>query len=144
MGLYRIERLNVQLRDEIAKLILHGDIKDYRVSEHLTINRVEVTQDLSYAKVYVSTFLSDEQLEKGVEGLNSAAGFIQSQIAAKMRIRKFPRMTFVVDSAMKDGFKMVNKLNELEEETKAWNIRKCWMKTRKKQKNKCRIQVLTK
>ena len=120
MGLYRIERLNVQLRDEIAKLILHGDIKDYRVSEHLTINRVEVTQDLSYAKVYVSTFLSDEQLEKGVEGLSSAAGFIQSQIAAKMRIRKFPRMTFVVDSAMKDGFKMVNKLNELEEETKAW------------------------
>ncbi len=120
MGLYRIERLNVQLRDEISKLLLHGDIKDPRVSNFLSINRVEVTQDLSYAKVFVSTFLSDAQLEKGVEGLNSAAGFIQTQIASKMRIRQFPRLTFVVDSAMKDGFKMVKKLNELEEETKAW------------------------
>ena len=78
MGQYRMQRLDSQLRDEISLLLLRGEIKDPRVSNFLSINRVDVSSDLSYAKVYVSTFLSDAQLEKGVDGLNNAAGFIQS------------------------------------------------------------------
>lgn len=119
MGQYRIQRLNDQLRDEISQLLLRGDIKDPRVNTFLCINRVEVTKDLSYAKVYVSTFLTDNQLYKGVDGLNAAAGFIQGQIAKKLTIRQFPKLTFIVDSGMKEGFKMVQKLNELEKESKA-------------------------
>ncbi len=115
MGRYRIERLNGQLRDEISRLILHGDIKDPRVSTFLSINRVEITADLSYAKAYVSSFLPDARLEQGVVGLNSAAGFIQSSIAKRLRIYRFPKITFVVDSGMKAGFRMVRKLTELEQ-----------------------------
>ena len=118
MGQYRLQRLNDQLRDEISKLILHGDVKDPRVSTFLSINRVEVTSDLSYAKVFVSSFLPDNQLRKGVNGLNAAAGFIQREIAKKLRIRQFPKLQFVVDSGMKEGFAMVQKLNELEREEK--------------------------
>lgn len=114
MGQYRLQRLNDQLRDEISQLILHGDVKDPRVNTFLSINRVEVTKDLAYAKVFVSTFLTDNQLEKGVDGLNAAAGFIQREIAKKLRIRQFPKLQFVVDYGMKEGFKMVQKLNELE------------------------------
>lgn len=119
MGQYRIQRLNDQLRDEISKLILRGDVKDPRVSTFLSINRVEVTTDLGYAKVYVSSFLPDNQVGKGVDGLNAAAGFIQREIAKKLRIRQFPKLQFVVDSGMKEGFAMVQKLNELEKESKA-------------------------
>lgn len=117
MGQYRIQRLNDQLRDEISKLILRGDVKDPRVSTFLSINRVEVTTDLGYAKVYVSSFLPDNQVGKGVDGLNAAAGFIQREIAKKLRIRQFPKLQFVVDSGMKEGFQMVQKLNELEKES---------------------------
>ncbi|MBO7582360.1 MAG: 30S ribosome-binding factor RbfA [Treponema sp.] len=116
MGQYRIQRLDDQLRDEIASLIMRGDVKDPRVNSFLSINRVEVTKDLSYAKVYVSSFLPDGDLKNGVSGLNAAAGFIQREIAKKLRIRQFPKLTFVVDSGMKEGFKMVQKLNELEKE----------------------------
>lgn len=132
MGQYRMERLNVQLRDEISQLILRGEIRDPRVTGRksgaaartelapfLSVNRVEVSQDLSYAKVFVSSFASDAMLDKGVDGLNNAAGFIQTSIAKKLRIRKFPKLTFVVDSGMKDGFRMVQKLNALEQESKA-------------------------
>ena len=52
MGQYRMQKLNGQLRDEISKLLLRGDIKDPRVSTFLSINRVEITTDLGYAKVY--------------------------------------------------------------------------------------------
>ena len=118
MGQYRIQRLNDQLRDEISQLILRGEVKDPRVSNFLSINRVEVTNDLSYAKVYVSSFLPDNQIKKGVDGLNAAAGFIQREIAKKLRIRQFPKLQFLVDAGMKAGFDMVQKLNELEKEEK--------------------------
>lgn len=118
MGQYRIQRLNDQLRDEISNLILKGEVKDPRVSNFLSINRVEVTTDLGYAKVYVSSFLPDNQVEKGVNGLNAAAGFIQREIAQKLRIRQFPKLQFLVDSGMKEGFTMVQKLNQLEKESK--------------------------
>jgi len=121
MGQYRMQRLDSQLRDEISSLLLRGEIKDPRVSNFLRINRVDVSSDLSYAKVYVSTFLSDAQLEKGVDGLNNAAGFIQSSIAKKLRIRKFPKFTFVIDKGMKEGFHMVQRLTELEKESEAAN-----------------------
>ena len=116
MGQYRIQRLDDQLRDEIASLIMRRDVKDPRVNSFLSINRVEVTKDLSYAKVYVSSFLPDGDLKNGVSGLNAAAGFIQREIAKKLRIRQFPKLTFVLDAGMKEGFKMVQKLNELEKE----------------------------
>lgn len=121
MGQYRMQRLDAQLREEISSLLLRGEIKDPRVSNFLSINRVTVSSDLSYAKVYVSTFLSDAQLEKGVDGLNNAAGFIQSSIAKKLRIRKFPKFTFVVDKGIKEGFHMVQRLTELEKESEAVN-----------------------
>ncbi|MBP3367141.1 MAG: 30S ribosome-binding factor RbfA [Treponema sp.] len=117
MGQYRMSRLGNQLREEIASLIMRHEVKDPRVNEFLTINRVEVVKDLSCAKVYVSSFLDDASVKRGVEGLQSAAGFIQSSIAKKLSIYRFPRLTFVADFSMKEGYKMVQRLNSLEKES---------------------------
>lgn len=119
MGEYRLLRLGEQIRGEISTMILRSEVKDPRVSPNLTINRVEVVADLAYAKVFVSTFMSESELKRGVEGLQHAAGFIQSSIAKKLTIRKFPRLTFVADTSIRDGFEMVQKLNELEKEESA-------------------------
>ncbi len=119
MGEFRMLKLGEQIREEISRLIGLQKVKDPRVSTFLSINRVEVAKDLAYAKVYVSSFLNESQVKKGVEGLNSAAGFIQSSIAKKLSIYKFPRLTFIEDLSIKEGFDMVNKLNRLEEQEKA-------------------------
>ena len=119
MGEFRMLKLGEQIREEISRLIGLQKVKDPRVSTFLSINRVEVAKDLAYAKVYVSSFLNESQVKKGVEGLNSAAGFIQSSIAKKLSIYKFPRLTFIEELSIKEGFDMVNKLNRLEEQEKA-------------------------
>lgn len=119
MGQYRLIRLGEQLKAEIANMIITHEIKDPRVSEFLTVDRVEVSGDLSYAKVYVSSFMDTNSVKRGVEGLNSAAGFIQSTIAKKLTIYKFPKLTFIVDTSLKEGFEMVQKLNALEAEENA-------------------------
>lgn len=119
MGQFRMLKLGEQIREEISGLIMKQKIKDPRVSTFLSINRVEVARDLAYATVYVSSFLNESQIKKGVEGLNSATGFIQSSIAKKLSIYRFPKLTFVADDSIKEGFEMVNKLNRLEEAEKS-------------------------
>lgn len=118
MSEFRLMRLGAQIRDEISDMILKQRIKDPRVSAFLSINRVEVAGDLSYAKVYVSSFMSQKQTEKGVAGLESAAGFIQSVLGKKLRLHQFPKLTFVSDTSIKDGFEMIRKLNALEQSEK--------------------------
>lgn len=118
MGQYRLIRLGEQIKQEIATMLIRHEIKDPRVNEFLTIERVEVAGDLAYAKVYVSSFMDDKAVERGAHGLQNAAGFIQSSIAKKLSIYKFPKLTFVADFSMRDGFEMVQKLNELEKESR--------------------------
>jgi ribosome-binding factor A len=113
VGSFRLVRLGEQLREEISGLILSGVVKDPRVSTFLTINRIEVTGDLGYARVWVSSFESGKKLQKGVEGLQSAAGFIQTSLSKKLRLRQFPKLMFIADSSIKEGFDMVKKLDSL-------------------------------
>ena len=116
MGQYRLERLGEQLREEISSMILTHQIKDPRVNEFISVNRVEVAGDLAYAKVYVSSFMDDNSVRRAVGGLQSAAGFIQCVIAKKLTIYKFPKLTFIADFSMKEGYKMVQTLNALEKQ----------------------------
>lgn len=116
MGQYRLVRLGEQLKAEISNMIIRHEIKDPRVNEFLTVHRVEVAGDLAFAKVYVSSFMDDNSVKRGVQGLQSAAGFIQSSIAKKLTVYKFPKLTFIADSSIKDGYNMVQKLTALEKE----------------------------
>ena len=116
MAGYRMVRLGEQIREEISTMIMKEQIKDPRVSTFLSVNLVDVSADLGYAKVYISSFMKDKSIQKGVEGLQSAAGFIQHALGKKLTIRKIPKLTFIADSSVKEGFEMVNKLNELERE----------------------------
>ena len=115
MSEFRLTRLGEQVREEISQMILRQQIKDPRVSTFLSIIRVEITSDLSYGKVYVSSFMSHKETLKGVKGLESAAGFIQTKLSKKLRLRQFPKLTFIMDSSIEEGFEMVRKLKEQEE-----------------------------
>jgi ribosome-binding factor A len=112
MAQYRMERLGQEIQQKISSLILEGKIKDNRVNSFLSITKVDVSKDLSYADVYVSD-IRGKNIEKGTEGLQSAAGFIQSQLGAGMRIRKIPRLRFHADTSIGEGFDLIKKIEEL-------------------------------
>jgi len=113
MGEFRTERVGQLIQEKVASLIIEGRIKDPRVNTFLSITRVQVSRDFSWADVYVSTFRPETNLVRGIEGLQSAAGFIQSQLAKEMRIRQTPRLRFHEDLSIRDGFEMVEKLRDL-------------------------------
>jgi len=111
---FRTERLGQTIQEKIGSLILEGKIKDSRVNTFLSITRVEVSKDLSYADVYVSDIRGNVK-EKEVEGLQSAAGFIQSQLGAVMHIRKIPKLRFHIDKSVSDSFDLIKKIESLVE-----------------------------
>ncbi|MCL2382410.1 MAG: 30S ribosome-binding factor RbfA [Treponema sp.] len=113
MGEFRAERVGQLIQGKIGSLIVEGKIKDPRVNPFLSVSRVQVSRDFSWADVYISTFRPETSLARGVEGLQSAAGFIQSQLAKEMRIRQTPRLRFHEDLSIREGFEMVKKLEGL-------------------------------
>jgi len=113
MAKFRKERLGQLIQEIIGALIVEGKIKDPRVSPFISITRVTVSGDLSYADVYVSNVNETANITFNVEGLKSAAGFIQSQLNNVLRIRKIPRLRFYADSSVKDSFNLVQKIEKL-------------------------------
>jgi len=106
------------IQAKIGSLILEGRIKDNRVNQFLSVSKVKVSKDLSYADVYISD-IRGKTAEKEIEGLRSAAGFIQSQLGGSMRIRKIPHLRFHLDKSIGDSFELIKKIENLvDSETK--------------------------
>ena len=112
MPQFRIERLGQMFQEKISSLILEGRIKDRRVSSFLSITKVNVSNDISFADVYVSDIRGGNS-QKGTEGLQSAAGFIQSQLGADMHLRKIPKLRFHSDTSIGEGFDLIKKIEKL-------------------------------
>jgi ribosome-binding factor A len=118
----RLRRVEEQIRDHIASLILGGEVKDPRVGPFISVTRVEAARDLSHAKVFVSAFPDGSSAEQGpddarlslaVAGLTNAAGFIQSRLARMMKTRLTPRLSFIADKGIREGFELNERMKGL-------------------------------
>ncbi len=118
MATFRLERAANLIRQEVSLLITQGSIKDPRVNSLVVVNRVDVSKDLDFARVYVSGYFDDQELELCVEGLNSASGFIQSRLAKRFSFRNTPKLRFIGDRSLQQGFEITERLKHLDEETR--------------------------
>ncbi|NKF49709.1 30S ribosome-binding factor RbfA [Shewanella sp. WXL01] len=108
----RTRRIAQQLQQELA-LVLQRDIKDPRVG-FVTVNDVEVSRDLSYAKVFVTFFEEDQELVKEkIEALTAAAPYARTLVAGRLKLRVMPELRFVYDSSLVEGMKMSNFVSQV-------------------------------
>lgn len=107
----RSSRVAAELKKELS-FILMRELKDPRVGM-VTVNDVEVSRDLSFAKVFIS-FLDEqpEKVEQSLAILNKASGFIRSKVGAAMRLRIVPSIRFVYDNSMLYGVHMGKIVNQ--------------------------------
>jgi ribosome-binding factor A len=96
----RSGRLGDLMHRELARLI-RDELTDPRIGM-VTISSVAVTDDLSYARVYI-TVLQDDKQEISVEALNHAAGFFRMQVSKKVTTRIVPRIKFFYDHSLNTG-----------------------------------------
>lgn len=115
MGL-RHEKIQSMFLREISDIIQFS-LKDPNLG-FVTISEVQVTNDLSYAKVFVSFLGKEERNAAGIKTLNRAKGFIRSELAKRVNLRKVPELTFVKDNTLEnakhieDIIDRVNKKND--------------------------------
>ncbi len=101
MAKHRSNRLAETLKEEISVLI-RDDLKDPRIG-FVTVTSVEVADDLSHAKVYVSV-LGDEQAGKeSLEALKRASGHVRSEIGKRVSLRHVPSIVFKYDTSIEHG-----------------------------------------
>jgi ribosome-binding factor A len=98
MNTIRIKRIASSLQREISDIIAN-DIRDEDL-KMVTVTHIKLANDLSYAKVYVTT-LFDDKKEKVVIDLNNARGFIKGELARrKFEIRSMPELEFIYDESL--------------------------------------------
>lgn len=107
-------RVAEQIKREIATII-QQKLHDNRIG-FVSITSVIVTKDLKHAKVFVSTFGSDNDRKKAIAGLTHAKGFIKKELAQSLTIRQLPELRFVDDHSLEEGDRIVAKITELEKE----------------------------
>ena len=88
-------RVGELLRREITNL-LRNEVKDPRISE-IIIYDVVVSKDLGTAKVYFSPMNSEQDVDDLTQGLQSASGFLRTQLSKALHMRKMPELRFIVD-----------------------------------------------
>ena len=109
----RPERVAHMMRREVAD-ILENRMRDPRLGSMVSITDVEVTQDLSFARVYVSTLQTGPEREQLLETLKAAAGFIRHELRPRLGLREVPEVRFVFDESLERGARVDEILRKLE------------------------------
>lgn len=109
---YRIERINTLMQREISKLI-QGELRDPRLDEFISVTEVSVSPDLRFAKVYVSSIGGQEKERQILGALNSASGFLRSELAKKVRLRRMPELHFHWDNSIEKGDRVLRLIDEV-------------------------------
>lgn len=97
----RLGRIDEEYRREISQIISY-DLKNPNVTGLISITKVKVTNDLKFAKVYVS-ILNSKNTKETLAGLKKSAGFIRSELARRVNLRNTPEIIFELDDSMEYG-----------------------------------------
>ncbi len=113
MASNRIHRINDEIQRELAAQL--RNLKDPRVSGTgmVSITRVDTTNDLRYARVYVSV-LNKDQEKNVLKGLKSASGFLRRELGRALQLRYTPELQFLGDDSIQHGAHILELLRQEE------------------------------
>lgn len=113
MAKHRVGRINEEFKKELSKIINY-EIKDPRITAMVSVTDVQVTNDLKYAKVYLSIFAkSPEEKQTTMKALKSASGFMRSRLSQTINLRQTPELQLLEDNSIDYGMHIDKLLKEV-------------------------------
>ena len=100
----RSERIAALIKEELASVLSRG-LKDPRIG-FVTVTDVQVSDDLKYARVFYTVLGTDDERAETAKGLAQACGFLQRDVAATLKLRFTPRLSFALDVSHEEGIKI--------------------------------------
>ena len=115
MSKRRQERMSVEIKKVLSQII-QDNIKDPRLDfSTISVTRVDVTNDLSHAKVNISVLGDDAKQDETMKVLQKAKGFLRSELAKEIQLRHAPELEFRLDKSIEHGIKISSLLEEIRE-----------------------------
>ena len=114
MPSFKLGRASADIQRELADLL--REVKDPRVSKLLSIIKLDLSGDMSYATVYVSAIEGYEKTVESVKGLKSAAGYLRRELGARLKLRKTPELRFIADDSIEHSAKISKIIESFGEE----------------------------
>ncbi len=112
MAGHRNDRIREDITRELTAIL--RTVKDPRVQNSmLSIVRADVTNDLSYATVYISSMSGLDAAKEAIKGLRSAAGYMRRELGHALKLRHVPELRFVADDSIAYSAKLSATLNAL-------------------------------
>lgn len=112
MPTHRSDRIRAAFREEISQM-LRRDLKDPRLG-FVTVTDVEVSGDLQHAKVYVSILGDENSRTQTMHALESAKGYIRSEIGHRVPLRLTPEMSFAYDDSIERGAHLLKLIHDVQ------------------------------
>lgn len=116
MAKNRTGRVSEQIKKELSVLI-QSELKDPRIG-FVTVTGVEVPNDLSQAKVYLSVFGDEDSKADSLKGLEKANGFLRTELGKRIRLRHTPELIFKIDESIAYGSHIEKLLGDITKEEK--------------------------
>ena len=107
----RLGRIDEEYRREISQIISY-ELKNPNVTGMISVTKVKVTNDLKFAKVYVS-ILNSKNIKDTLAGLKKSAGVVRSELAKRVNLRNTPESIFELDDSIEYGSKIDSILKEI-------------------------------
>ena len=107
----RLSRIDEEYRKELSQIISY-ELKNPNVTGLISVTKVKVTNDLKFAKVYVS-ILNSKNVKESLAGLKKSSGFIRSELARRVNLRNTPEIIFELDDSLEYGAKIDSILKEI-------------------------------
>ncbi len=115
MGKRRQERMSVEIKRVLSNII-QEHIKDPRIDfTSVSVTRVDIPQDISHARVYISVLGDDEKQTETMQVLQKARGYIRTELAKTIQIRHAPDLEFRLDKSIEHGIRISTLLESLPE-----------------------------
>ena len=107
----RLGRIDEEYRKELSQIIGY-ELKNPNVTGLISVTKVKVTNDLKFAKVYVS-ILNSKNIKDTLAGLKKSSGYIRSELAKRVNLRNTPELIFELDDSIEYGAKIDSILKEI-------------------------------
>ena len=106
----RAQRVAEQIQRELAQLLRDG-VKDPRVGR-VTITAVEVSSDLSHAKIFITHLPGREHADEAVRALQRTTGFLRTELSHRMQLYSVPQLHFAYDDSIESGMRLSQLIDE--------------------------------
>lgn len=101
----RNARVGELIMEEMANIIIYGEVNDPRL-RNITITGIDMSDDLSHAKIYFTSMDKDMPVKDIQDGFDKAKGFIKRLLSKRLRLKKFPELTFRYDESLEKGYRV--------------------------------------